>query len=206
MSQNKSPIQKIKNNIIISRSKVSQNTPEDVEELARAKEAGTTRAYYNFLGKHPATVEKDAEVRKVTNGRDTYYTADSISSVEWKRFFSDPRVIEPTTVHSTMRRFSVFHNNTSASITIAHNQVKIEGDVEVPPYEITFDNSTISDPVEKFDINNINSIRYALRGNEQASFFLDKYFIVTPEERKSYAEYKKTRDAQKAMLTKGKCR
>ena len=45
-------------------------------------------------------------------------------------------------------------------------------------------------------INNINSIRYQVRKNSKVSYFLDKFVIVTPEERQAYREYAKQQDAE----------
>lgn len=54
------------------------------------------------------------------------------------------------------------------------------------------------------DVDNINDIRYRLRGYEELSHFLDKYVIVTPEERQAYKEYEaaqivKAKEAKKQM-------
>ena len=47
------------------------------------------------------------------------------------------------------------------------------------------------------DINNINQIRYYLKDDLKASYFLDKFVIVTPEERKAYQEYFNVKEAER---------
>ena len=39
------------------------------------------------------------------------------------------------------------------------------------------------------DLNDINAVRYELKDNKEIAYFLDKFVIVTPEERKNYQEY-----------------
>jgi len=43
-------------------------------------------------------------------------------------------------------------------------------------------------------LNNINVLRYQLKNDMEASYFLDKFVIVTPEERQAYQEYAALQD------------
>lgn len=190
MTVTRSLVEKIKRNIIINMSKVSETNADDAEKIAKVKDAGIKK---NFAGKHPGKIEKETEVRKITNGSDTYYTGDGVFTVEYERFFGDPRNYTPATVRSTIRNFAVLHNEESAFMSIRQNETLTEGYEKVAPYEITLPGEKVMEFSEPIDINNINSIRYAVKDNEKASFFLDKYFIVSQQEKENYAVYKKQR-------------
>lgn len=203
MKNLKSLVQKIRNNLVNSQSEVEKITSDDVGRFAQAQEEGIVRFWYNFLGENEAIITEGARVRKIRNGADIYFTADGFSSLKWKRLFGDPRIIEPAVVQCKMRNFTVFNNGKPSSITVVHNKTITEGDKPVAPYEVVFDGKSTWYPTEKFDINDINSIRYALRNEEKASAFLDKYFIVTAQERANYYQYAKQRkQTERQILAK----
>lgn len=201
----KSLAKKIKRNVVANMSEVAEVTPDDALEVAQAKEKGKIKAIYNFLGENPAEIIKEPEVRKIKNGKDTYFTADSISSVSLKRFFGDPRMIDPALVDATIRNFTVLHgDNEVASIQVWQNNVVEEGEGNVPPFEIKMhgnDGQKVVETSAPIDINDINSIRYAVKDNDQAAYFFDKYFIVSDADKDRYAAFdKEQRDIQKAKL------
>lgn len=203
MEKLKSLVKKIRNNIVNGQSEVDEITSDDFGSVVQAKKEGNVGCWYNFLGKNETTIIKDATVRKIRNGKDVYFTADGLASLKWKRLFGDPRIVDPAVVQCTMRNFAVVHNGKPSSVTLVHNKTITEGDKTVAPYEVVFDGKSTWYPTEKFDINDINSIRYALRNDEKASAFLDKYFIVTAQEKANYYQYAKQRkQTERQILAK----
>lgn len=194
MSGVKSLIKKIKRNVVVNMSKVAETNSDDMAKIEQVKERGTFVEGSSLWGNIPAKVEKEAVGRKITNGNDVYYTADSTSSISKQRFFGDPRNIFPAEVDATIRSFTVMYNDDFAFAKIWKNVTRVEGEGEVPPFEVELNGKIVFASSEDVDLNDINSIRYALRDNPKASFFMDKYFIVTDEEREKYNNYAKYRE------------
>ena len=161
------------------------------------------------------------DTRTIKNGTDKYSVQKEVTFEEHRQFYlGDPRQpYNDPTADSHQVSFTVVYNNTSdVEILTIQKRDNISGgaDERFPECEVGWGkDATLGIKLnDDTDINNINSVRYQLgkvggmkEGKaKQLAYFIDKFVIVTPEERKAYKEYaaemdKRERDALEAQKT-----
>ena len=203
MTNIKESINTIRNRIVANNSKISKNKVIDDSVIKDLKEAVYCE-YVNFMGKIPTTKVGDFRCRQVENGKDTYYVAEGYKEMTREVFFGDPRMRTPTTVDTLMRSFVVKHGDDVMSFDIKDNKTVVAGDEIVSPKEAVLGHKvyTLGDDT---DISDINQVRYQLRNNKEASYFLDKFVIVSDKEREAYRKYEAERHKEE-MISKLKRR
>ncbi len=161
---------------------------------------------------------KNTEIREVTNGGDVYYVGQRERG-EYKREEYTGDIHDLATARTSSVDFAVLHQGKVAEMSImqsSHIYNPVHG-IGIYEREISL---TIDDEEFKTqlkadtDIHDINAVRFQLgEMPEEASLreldamskmahFIDKFVIVTPEERKKYQEYveiqeRKAKAAQK---------
>ncbi len=179
-------INKIRNSIVAKASKNNGNVTDPV--LLKELQEATYGNWKNFLGEIPTTPYGDFKVVEIKNLRDTYYVAEGYVEMDRLVFNGDPRLTEPSKAHSKIHNYVVKHEDKTKSFSIVENKVTEQNKVEVNKKELKFGFMTYKlNP--KTDIDDINSIRYQMRDNPQVSHFMDKFLIVTPEQKTSYIKY-----------------
>ena len=146
-------------------------------------------------------VETTEDGRIIQSGKDTYTTKQSYSEGEDEYYGTGgPMDAISTEYKFKNRRFEVKdQDGNSESLTVEKRNITYEGDREVYDSVVYFgERDKVLNSKEILyagkDLNNINDIRYQVRNNPKFSYFLDKFFIVTPEEKKSYKQYAKKQD------------
>ncbi len=148
-------------------------------------------------------VAENGDRRTIKNGTDKYSVQKEVTFEEHRQFYlGDPRqpCTDPT-ADSHQVSFTVVYNNTSdvEILTIQKRDNISGGDKRFPKCEVGWGKDAILGIKldDNTDINNINSVRYQLgkvggmkEGKaKQLAYFIDKFVIVTPEEREAYNKY-----------------
>ena len=179
-------INKIRNSIVANASKNNGNVTDPV--LLKELQEVTYQNWHNFLGEIPTTPYGEFKAFEVKNLRDTYYVAEGYLEMDREILNGDPRNTEPSKAHSKVHKYVVKHDNDIKPFSIVENTVIEQNDVEVTKRELKFNDHTYKlNP--KTDIDDINSIRYQMRDNPEVTHFIDKFLIVTPEQKTSYIKY-----------------
>lgn len=165
-------------------------------------------------GMSEVTDKNGDDTRAIKNGKDRYVVQTTRGFEEGVRY-GHRRDYDPTIANVAFVSFKTIDNQSNqAVVTLEKREIVEEGDREINLCEIALGGSARWG-VKLDDNTDINSVRYQLgkvdewNGNEakQLAHFIDKFVIVTPEERKSYKEYavkmdKQERDALKAQKLK----
>lgn len=161
------------------------------KEMIAKKKNATDAGQSKVVG----TTEDGARI--IENGDDKFIVSDVITN--GSRSVGNDRDFDATRFDFECRIFTVKDGNghcESLSIQIA--EVTHKGDIPVDHNRVWF-NPIFKDISKDLkhdcnDINNLNHIRYCLKDSPEASYFLDKFVIVTPEERQAYQEYAAPQD------------
>ncbi len=166
----------------------------------------------SFLSKYKSVTRsvQSKVVGKTNHGRiiecggKQYTVVRHFSSKENSCCNGDPRISNSTVYFCDSLSFKAtpINQKEDPTITVSFDFYPItnEGDYahRVPNSAVFYDRENMypfDDDVtygEDFfgaDVNNINSIRYAMRNNPKVAKFLDQFVIVTSEERQSYRDY-----------------
>ena len=177
---------KIRNKIVANISTKGTDITDPV--LLKELQEVTYQNWHNFFGEIPTTPYGEFKAFEVKNLRDTYYVAEGYLEMDREILNGDPRNTEPSKAHSKVHKYVVKHDNDIKPFSIVENTVIEQNDVEVTKRELKFNDHTYKlNP--KTDIDNINSIRYQMRDNPEVTHFIDKFLIVTPEQKISYKKY-----------------
>lgn len=198
---------KMRDDIVISMSKVSQKHDEEKEKLIREE----FDAKLNYDKPDPFTQKNnkktgqidDIKIREISNGDDKYSVQDLLYSYRydgrtsvWQYGFR----IEDKDVN--VREISVTKDGKTSSLILKkengkyheHGDSRDSGDFYDSTAKFSeYARESFSIPSD-LDLSDTNAIRYHFRNDKKIAQFLDKYVIVTPDERKSYKEYAKEQD------------
>ncbi len=201
-------LKKIKNEVIESRSKVS--CEHITSEEKRIKDKLNDELNYNepdqFArhnnNKSDGQVDKIA-VREISNGEDKYSVEDLLYSYHYEgRTDAWQYGIRVENKDVEVRKFSVTNGEKTSSLIFRkekgdyqeYGDSRNSGNFNDCTVEFSgYSSRSISIPKD-LDLKNVNAIRYQFRNDKIIAHFLDKYVIVTHDERKSYKEYAKERD------------
>ena len=143
----------------------------------------------------------DFRCRQVKNGKDTYYVAEQHMVATWEKSVGDQRERIPSRVETKVRSFVVKHGDDEMSFVIHDNKIaweEIEGRTRLAPKLVLFGGKEY-----KLDsgtnISDINQVRYQLRNYKEISYFLDKFVIVSEEEREAYRKYEAERHREERV-------
>ncbi|MCM1323516.1 MAG: hypothetical protein NC218_05080 [Acetobacter sp.] len=193
--------------IVIRMSKVSDDnvSSENKEKLLKIHPQ-----IPNFTPEKKESIEEPS-FRKIKNGSDEY---DVVDRTEYLYYGYNNMIVKYGDVfddfgcHHTFilaRQITVMHENNEATLCIV-KQATSSSEIQSATYEeyaakikqqnadMFFNKDKNRVECGQIDLNDINAIRYACRKNEKMSYFLDKFVIVTPEERKAYREYAEKMD------------
>lgn len=146
------------------------------------------------------------ETRKVVNGKDTYYC----TSMKGNACIAEGRAGRHClqfNIDRTEVRHKISDGKNFIQMVLRDNKILEDGEGVVHPKELLctgkidgkslfFRDIYLGNDV---DISDINAVRYQLEDDKdedlkKLGMFIDKYVIVTPDERKAYMEYKAQRD------------
>lgn len=151
-----------------------------------------------------------ADTRTIKNGRDRYV-------VEKSRVFNEKQMRRPDDFAIVDTVSFKARDNSGNTETLSIEKIRPEGPYDriEEDFKVSLGSSGGISLLYATDINDINSIRYQLGKDhgwynnkaKQLAHFIDKFVIVTPEERKAYKEYaakldRQERDALEAKKTK----
>ncbi len=156
--------------------------------------------------------EPGNDVRTIANGKDRYTVEKKSDQKICSIGHGDPRMYDPTIANETSISFKVTDNAEHIkTLRIVKREVVEQGDGDIIKCGVSFGSADWYGLValdDNTDINDINAIRYQLgksdkEGSKEMAHFLDKFVIVTPEERKAYKKYedemnRKELEAQRA--------
>ena len=151
---------------------------------------------------------QDVSVREVSNGGDKYMVGNDVFSFkkQGKHLNSSDRDTIMFNIECVNRQFSASKNGKEETLFLTHvkgqetyadfseTKYKAGKTFQVDYVKASLNNGEFFNIPNSVDLTNINAVRYHLRNNKEAAHFLDKYVIVTPDERKSYKEYAKEQD------------
>lgn len=166
----------------------------------------------NVVASMSHVVEQDAGVRKIKSGNDLYGVEKSSVQGETRRFAcGNPKSITPTeaSVNAVLYKVTDAQDNSKTLILEKRELTehgKKYGEVKVDKCVVGFADNMRGDRIASHtevclepdtDITNINSVLYQLkhkRGenaeiSNEFAHFIDKFVVVTPEERKSYRDF-----------------
>ncbi|MBQ9271834.1 MAG: hypothetical protein IJ218_06195 [Alphaproteobacteria bacterium] len=198
---------KMRDEIIINMSKVSREHNESEENSIRER----LNAELNFDREDRFSKNNNKEkgqvdsisVRDISNGDDKYSVKDLLYSYHYDgRTDAWQYGIRVEDKDVSVREFSVTKDGETTSFVLKkeagnyqeHGDSNDSGDFDYGVAKFSeFKDKHINIPSD-LDLSNTNAIRYHFRNNKFISHFLDKYVIVTSDERKSYKEYAKEQD------------
>ena len=191
-------------------SKVSKGSLADKEEMLKREIHAATDYEYNHQFVKNLKLKSKGHVaalvaREITNGKDKYEVSDALYSYSAIRgggsWQYGSRI---DTVKGKVRCFTVFNDGQTMKLEIKketgtyqeYGDSNASGNIEefysvmMRNNEDRYTGNQLTIPKD-IDLSDTNAIRFALRDNEKAAYFLDKFVIVTEEERASYKAYEK---------------
>lgn len=199
-------LKKFRNDIIVNMSKVTcEHIPS--EEM-RIKEELNTKINYDEPDRFSKQNNKSngqvdhIKVREVSNGEDKYSVNDLLYSYHYDgRTDAWQYGIRVENKDVQVRKFSVANGEKTSSLVLKkvkgnyqeYGDSKDSGNIEYCSRNFSEYSKTTYIP-DSIDLTNVNAIRYEFRKDKEIAHFLDKYVIVTPDERKSYKAYEKEQD------------
>lgn len=208
MSSKKTLSDRLKNlsNSISRRSVVTQSNIPASAVNDRLKNEVSPPKSYNFAREHQADIDKDVSAREISNRNKTYLVANGGTLYKREIFFGDPRTASSAYVETMENNFAVQENGLESLVafSLTSNETIHKGDGQVTPRILSMDILTDNESKkvltqrlpDNIDINDLNAVRYALKDNEQVCDFMDKFLIVTDEEKRAYGSYESANDLQ----------
>lgn len=151
------------------------------------------------------------ETRKIVNGKDTYYCTSMKGNACIAEGHAGRHCLQ-FNIDRTEIRHKISDGKNFVQITLRDNKILEEGEGVVHPKELLcsgkIDGKSLFLPDcylgNDVDISDINAVRYQLEDDKdedlkKLGMFIDKYVIVTPDERKAYEEYKAQRDNENIL-------
>ena len=142
-------------------------------------------------------------IREISNGKDRYYVKDLLYSYHYDgRTDAWQYGIRIENKDVEFREFSVTKGKKTSTLTLKkakgnyqeHGDSRDSGNFNYCTETFSEYSAGIIFIPNDLDLRDINAIRYQFRNDKGIAHFLDKYVIVTPDERKSYKEYAKKQD------------
>lgn len=203
---------KMRDDIVVNMSKVSREHDEAAEKSIKDRlnaELNFEKSDRFYGKKNKETGQVDhLTVREISNGDDKYAVKDLLYSYHY-----DGRTdiwqygIRVEDKDVSVREFSVTKDGKTSSFVLKkedgsyqeHGDSNGSGDFYYGVAKSTeYKDKNFSVPSD-LDISDTNAIRYHFKNHKFIAHFLDKYVIVTPDERKSYKEYAKAQDKAFAL-------
>lgn len=147
----------------------------------------------------------ELKTQKISNGKDVYFCTvmkGNACVAENRAGSAHPLYYN---IDRTETRYMVSDGQKTQVMLLRDNKILKRGEGSVNLKELVFfGDETVSIPLQNdTDINDINAVRYQLEGanldKNNINKFIDKFVIVTPEQRSTYKEYKKKRDFNKIL-------
>lgn len=200
-------LKKLRDDVIISMSKVSCGHISTEEK--RIKDELNAKLNYDEPDRLTKQNNKSRgqvdslTIREISNGEDRYSVKDLLYSYHYEgRTDAWQYGIRAANKDVEFREFSVTKGEKTSTLTLK----KEKGSYH--EYGDSQDSGNFNHCIRTFseysagtvsisndlDLKDINAIRYQFRNDKKIAHFLDKYVIVTPDERNSYKEYAKEQD------------
>lgn len=149
--------------------------------------------------------------RKVVNGKETHYCTSMKGNACIAEGHAGRHCLQ-FNIDRTEVRHRISDGKNFVQITLRDNKILEEGEGVVHPKELLCAGKIDGKSLflrdrclgNDVDISDINAVRYQLEDykDEEAKklgMYIDKYVIVTPEERKAYKEYKAQKDNENIL-------
>lgn len=202
----------IKDQIVIGMSKVSRDHIETEEQRLEQK----ITSDINYENVHWTNVKcssrgkiDNLSVREISNGKDKYSVEDSLFSYHYDGVTSCWQYgvcVEDKDCEVRNITVSKGGNKTSLSFKREKGSYQERGDSsdhgEVNTFRAKFKDREINVPAD-LDLTDINAIRYHLQDNKNIAYFLDKYVIVSPQEKETYRKYAEAQEQNANQTNSG---
>lgn len=219
-------VKSLRNDVIANMSKVTKEHLPEQEEARRREIIYSAHDYKTVLSSkyHLGRQERnhivpsrainiqDVSAREISNGSDKYLVINDVFSHKKQgvSYDSSDRNISTFDVECVSRQVTVSKDGKKETLFLAHvkgqesyadasESKELAGKTVKLDYVKAKLNDTILNVSNKVDLTDINSVRYHLRNNKEAAHFLDKYVIVTSDEKKAYKNYAKQQDKEFAL-------
>ena len=191
-------IKKLRNKIVVSMSRETRkNCPEEEERMTKEFLDNFNferRGFPDHINKSKGQVDY-INVSEISNGKDKYVVKDALYSIHYEGVSSiwqygaqiDNKDIQ-------IREISVQYNDETFKFSLKKengsyycDEDNTKGDIDVCS---AYFMGTHYPSVPKYiDLSDIYSIRQVFAGNREIAYFLDKFVIVTKEEKEAYKNY-----------------
>lgn len=194
-------IEKLRNRFVVN---MSQKTQKNRQEEERMTKEFLDRYNYERQG-FPDHINKSKgqvdyiNVSEISNGKDKYIVKDALYSIHYEGVASRWQYgAQIANKDIQMRDISVQHNDEIFHFTLKkengtyYNEGDSDDKGNIDICSANFIDTYYPDVPKDIDLSNINSIRQFFDGNREIAYFLDKFLIVSKEEKEAYKKHSLT--------------